>query len=213
MTMPHVAPKAVPCSFERHAPAMLEIFNHAILHSTALYDYDPRTLAHMQAWFAAKVAGSWPVIGLEDAQGRLLGFASYGPFRAFPAYKYTVEHSIYVHPDHRGEGLGNRLLRALIAAAQAQDLHVLVGAIDASNEASLALHRRLGFADAGTLRQVGFKFGRWLDLSLMQLTLATPAATARRSALRLGLRGVRAAASAPAGASPSSRCRWQRTLR
>jgi L-amino acid N-acyltransferase len=176
MTMQDPAPQSVACRFERHAPAMLEIFNHAILHSTALYDYDPRTLAHMQRWFEAKAAGPWPVIGLEDAQGRLLGFASYGPFRAFPAYKYTAEHSIYVHPDHRGAGLGERLLRELIAAAHAGDLHVLVGAIDASNEASLALHRRLGFVDAGTLRQVGYKFGRWLDLSFMQLTLATPAA-------------------------------------
>ena len=81
-----------------------------------------------------------------------------------------------MHPDHRGAGLGERLLRELIAAAHAGDLHVLVGAIDASNEASLALHRRLGFVDAGTLRQVGYKFGRWLDLCFMQLTLATPAA-------------------------------------
>ena len=165
----------VDCSFERHAPAMLEIFNHAILHSTALYDYDARTLAHMQRWFEAKAAGSWPVIGLEDAQGQLQGFASYGPFRAFPAYKYTAEHSVYVHHAQRGAGLGRRLLGELIERARSQELHVLVGAIDASNEASLALHRRLGFEDAGILRQVGFKFGRWLDLSFMQLTLDTPA--------------------------------------
>ena len=115
-------------------------------------------------------------IGIEDDAGTLLAFGSFGTFRAFPAYKYTVEHSVYVHPDHRGRGLGLQVMRALIDAARARQLHALVGAIDASNAGSIALHQRLGFQHVGTLPQVGFKFGRWLDLAFWQLTLDTPAA-------------------------------------
>ncbi len=167
-------PLAVDCSFERHGQAMLAIFNDAILHSTALYDYRPRTLQTMAAWFEAKRAGAWPVLGLEAAEGTLLAFGSFGPFRAFPAYKYTVEHSVYVHADQRGRGLGTQVLRALIEAARGRELHAMIGAIDADNAASLALHERLGFRRVGTLPQVGFKFGRWLDLAFCQLLLDTP---------------------------------------
>lgn len=166
--------QAVRCSRERHGDAMLEIFNDAILNSTALYDYRPRTLASMDDWFAAKRRGGYPVLGYEDGQGRLLAFGSYGAFRAFPAYKYTVEHSIYVHREHRGRGLGIALMRELIAAARAQDVHVMVGGIDMGNAASIAMHEKLGFVHAGTIRQAGFKFGRWLDLGFYQLVLETP---------------------------------------
>lgn len=166
--------QAVRCSRARHGEAMLEIFNDAILNSTALYDYRPRTLASMDDWFAAKRRGGYPVLGYEDGQGRLLAFGSYGAFRAFPAYKYTVEHSIYVHREHRGQGLGIALMRELIAAARAQDVHVMVGGIDMGNAASIAMHEKLGFVHAGTIRQAGFKFGRWLDLGFYQLVLETP---------------------------------------
>ncbi len=165
----------VPCSFERHAAAILDILNDAIVHTTALYDYQPRQMQQMVSWFEAKRAGGFPVLGIEDAQGRLLAFGSYGSFRAFPAFKYTVEHSVYVHRDHRGQGLGERIMQALIRAARQNNLHVLMGAIDASNAGSIALHERLGFVHVGTLPQVGFKFGRWLDLAFYQLTLETPA--------------------------------------
>jgi phosphinothricin acetyltransferase len=166
--------QAIQCSRERHGAAVLEIFNDAILHSTALYDYRPRTPQIIDDWFAAKARGSFPVLGFEDRQGKLLAFGSYGSFRAFPAYKYTVEHSIYVHRDHRGQGLGEALMRALIDAARAQDMHVMIGGIDMENSASIALHEKLGFMHAGTIRQAGFKFGRWLDLGFYQLTLDTP---------------------------------------
>jgi phosphinothricin acetyltransferase len=167
--------RLVDCSHERHAAAILAILNEAIVNSTALYDYKPRTMESMSTWFAAKRAGNFPVIGLEDAAGELLGFASYGSFRAFPAYKYTVEHSVYVHHAQRGRGLGRQLLQALIERARAQGLHVLVGGIDAANSASIALHTQLGFAPCGVVRQAGFKFGRWLDLAFYQLILDTPA--------------------------------------
>ena len=164
----------VSCTYERHAAAILAIFNEAILHSTALYDYRPRTAESMVGWFQARQAGGFPVIGVESAAGELMGFASYGTFRAFPAYKYSVEHSVYVQKNHRGKGVGLALLEKLIEAARAQDLHVMIGAIDAANDTSIALHRKLGFAHAGTIRQAGFKFGRWLDLAYYQLILATP---------------------------------------
>ncbi|MGI9133356.1 MAG: GNAT family N-acetyltransferase, partial [Rhodoferax sp.] len=101
-------------------------------------------------------------------------FGSYGTFRAWPAYKYTVEHSVYVHQDHRGQGLGLQLMRALIDVARQRDVHAMVGGIDASNASSIGLHQRLGFRHVGTLPQVGFKFGRWLDLAFYQLLLETP---------------------------------------
>lgn len=165
----------ITCTHDAHAPAILDILNEAIVSSTALYDYQPRTLASMRGWFDAKAAGGFPVIGAVDDAGTLLGFASYGTWRAFPAYKYTVEHSVYVHQDARGRGIAPRLMQALIEAARAQDKHVLVGAIDAANATSIALHQKLGFVHAGTVRQAGFKFGRWLDVAFWQLTLDTPA--------------------------------------
>jgi L-amino acid N-acyltransferase YncA len=166
--------RLVTCNEQQHADAILAIFNEAIVNSTALYDYKPRALESMKAWFAVKRAGGFPVIGVVDDEGELLGFGSYGTFRAWPAYKYSVEHSIYVRSDRRGAGLGRRLLQSLIAAAVDRDVHVMVGGIDAENTASIALHEQLGFKHAGTIRQAAFKFGRWLDLAFYQLVLETP---------------------------------------
>lgn len=167
--------KLIDCTETRHALAILDIFNEAIVTSTALYDYKPRAPESMVGWFATKQANGFPVIGLEDEAGTLLGFASYGTFRAWPAYKYSVEHSIYVHKDHRGKGLGRTLLTAIVEAAQARQVHTLIGGIDATNAGSIALHESLGFSHAGTIRQAGFKFGRWLDLAFYQRILDTPA--------------------------------------
>jgi L-amino acid N-acyltransferase YncA len=165
----------VQCTLERHGQEILAIFNEAIETSTALYDYQPRPASSMVGWFDAKRAGAFPVIGIEDAAGKLLAFGSYGGFRAWPAYKYTVEHSVYVHKDDRGRGFGRIVMQALIPAARERDVHAMIGGIDAANAASIAMHERLGFTHAGTLRQVGFKFGRWLDLAFYQLLLKTPA--------------------------------------
>lgn len=164
----------VQCSHAKHAHAILEIFNEAIVNSTALYDFKPRTLASMEVWFSNKDKGNFPVIGIEDELGALLAFGSFGVFRAWPAYKYSMEHSVYVHKDHRGQGLGVKVMQALINAAKQRDVHALIGAIDATNAKSIALHERLGFKHVGTLPQVGFKFGRWLDLAFYQLLLETP---------------------------------------
>jgi len=164
----------VTCSHDHHAAAILEIFNEAIANSTALYDYEPRTSQSMVGWFQAKEAGRFPVIGAVSSTGQLLGFASYGTFRAWPAFKYSVEHSVYVHKDHRGRGIGRDLLERLIAAAMEQQYHLMVGAIDLDNAGSIALHEKLGFAHAGTIRQAGFKFGKWLDFAFYQRVLETP---------------------------------------
>ena len=162
------------CTEASHADAILEIFNDAIANSTALYDYRPRSRQSMTDWFQAKSAGRYPVVGAADERGTLLGFASYGTFRAWPAYKYSVEHSVYVHKDHRGRGVGLALLNRLIDSARERQYHVMVGGIDVTNAASIALHEKVGFTHAGTIRQAGFKFGRWLDLGFYQLVLATP---------------------------------------
>ncbi len=161
------------CDFS-FAEQILAIFNDAILTSTALYDYKPRTMEMMRAWFEAKSKGGFPILGAVKPSGELMGFASYGTFRAFPAYKYTVEHSVYVAKGFRGQGIGKALLQEIISAAQQHEYHVLLGAIDSQNTVSIALHRKLGFQHAGTIRQAGFKFGRWLDLEFHQLILSTP---------------------------------------
>jgi L-amino acid N-acyltransferase YncA len=165
--------RIVSCGRER-LEAILEILNDEIGNSTALYDYRPRTAAIMEDWFQAKERGSYPIIGIVADDDRLLGFGSYGPFRHWQAYKYTIEHSLYLEPGQRGKGLGAQLLGELIAAARGQDYHTLIGGIDAQNTASIALHRKMGFELCGTIRHAGFKFDRWLDLQFYQLLLDTP---------------------------------------
>lgn len=166
--------KFVVCQHAVHAQQILDIFNEAIVNSTALYDYQPRAFDSMLPWFQTKESNGFPVIGAVDSTGVLLGFATYGTFRAWPAYKYTVEHSVYVHKDHRGKGLGLALMRQLIAEARSRQVHVMVGGIDVANVGSIILHERLGFTHAGTVKQAGFKFGRWLDLGFYQYILDTP---------------------------------------
>jgi L-amino acid N-acyltransferase len=164
----------VDCDRSR-AGEILAILNEAIEHSTAIYEYHPRPLSAMETWFDAKARGAYPVIGALDASGRLLGFASYGPFRAWPAYKYSVEHSLYVALGHRGRGIGKALLGEILERARAQDYHNVIGGIDADNTPSIALHERFGFERCGVVRHAGFKFGRWLDLVFYQKLLDTPA--------------------------------------
>ena len=159
---------------EQQLPEILDIFNDAILNSTALYDYKIRTMDTMNAWYADKLIHNQPIIGAFDDNNVLLGFTSYGMFRVRPAYKYTVEHSVYVRSDKRGAGIGKMLLREIIKNAAAQNYHVMVGVIDSSNEISIKLHENEGFVLNGVWKEVGYKFGKWLDAAFYQLILKTP---------------------------------------
>lgn len=165
----------VHCTLGRHGEAMLEIVNEAILNSTAVYDYHPRSMNGMRNWFAVKETAGFPVIGMEGHQGQLLGFASYGTFRAWPAYRYTVETSVYIHHHARGKGHGHHLMHELIKLARRQQVHTLVACIDMQNKASIRLHEKLGFTCSGIIREAGYKFGKWLDAGFFQLILDTPA--------------------------------------
>jgi phosphinothricin acetyltransferase len=157
-------------------PGILPIYNHAVEHTTAVFEYRPQTLEARHEWFRAKQAAALPVfVAVDDIDGeRVLGFATYGPFRAWPAYKYSVELSVYVAPAARRQGLGTGLVRAVIADARARDLHVVMAGITAENVISLRLHERLGFREVAHIPQVGYKFGKWLDLKFLQLVLDGP---------------------------------------
>lgn len=165
----------IECTPDAHAAAVREIFNDAILNTTALYEYRPRSQDTVLQWFGAKARGGFPVLGLVDGAGTLCGFASYGAFRPFPASRYCVEHSVYVHPAWRRRGVGRTLLEALVARATAAGYRAMIGGIDAGNAASIALHVHLGFRHAGTIAQAGYKFGRWLDLAFYERLLPGPA--------------------------------------
>jgi phosphinothricin acetyltransferase len=165
--------KIINCSRDYSEP-ILNILNEAIVSSTALYDYQPRTLESMITWFDVKIKNMFPVIGLVNDQNELLGFGSYGTFRAWPAYKYTVEHSLYIHKDYRGKGYGKIILQELIKEATRQEYHNLIAGIDSSNVSSKKLHESCGFQFAGQIKHAGYKFSRWLDLDFYQLILATP---------------------------------------
>lgn len=160
-------------ALETDLEAILEIYNDAVVNTTAVYDYEPHTLEMRKQWFRIKEAQGYPVFVAEE-NGKVAGFSSIGPWRAWAAYKYSVENSIYVAADQRGKGIGKKLLEPLIEAAKQLDLHTIIAGIDATNEVSINLHRKYGFTEAGTVKQVGFKFGRWLDLTFMQLLLNTP---------------------------------------
>ena len=131
---------------ESFSEPILSVLNDAILNSTAIYDYKPRLLDSMTTWFDAKRKGSYPVIGAVSDEGELLGFASYGAFRAWPAYKYSVEHSVYVSTPHRGKGIGKRLLQSIIDEAAHQDYHVLIGGIDSQMRRASRCTNRSAFS-------------------------------------------------------------------
>lgn len=160
----------------RHAtkadlPAILAIYNDVIANSTAVWRDDPVTLAERQSWLAAREEKTHPVLVASDAIGHVVGFASYGEFRGYPGFRLTVEHTLHVAAGLRGNGTGTALMKGLITHARASGKHVMIGAIDAENAASIRFHERAGFTRSGRLREVGIKHGQWLDLVLMQLLL------------------------------------------
>ena len=156
---------------ETDLPALRDIFNDAVLNTTAIWMDNVVDLANRQAWFAARAQQGYPILVAENADGEVVGYASFGDWRPFDGFCHTVEHSVYIRADQRGKGLGPLLLAALIERAKACDKHVMVAAIESGNAASIRLHQRLGFAITGQMPQVGRKFGRWLDLTFMQLIL------------------------------------------
>jgi len=151
-------------------PALLEIYNDAVVHTTASWDLLPWTAVEHAEWYATKAEHGHPVLVAEES-GEVLGYAAYGPFRAKAGYAATMEHSVYVRASGQGRGIGRSLLVAIIEAARANGVHTLVGGLSADNDISMALHRSLGFVEVGRLPEVGRKFDRWLDLVLVQLIL------------------------------------------
>jgi phosphinothricin acetyltransferase len=159
---------------ETDLPAILEIYNEVIANSTAVYALAATTLTERAQWMRARVARGHPVLVAEQG-GEVLGFSSFGDFRGtWPGYRFSVEHSVHVRADARGGGVGRALVTALFPLARERGVHVMIGGVDAANEASIRFHERLGFERAALLREVGHKFGRWLDLLFMQRFLDDP---------------------------------------
>jgi phosphinothricin acetyltransferase len=152
------------------AEAVRAIRNHAIEHSTALWTEATQSPAEGAVWLAAHLERGSAFVAVTGEE--VAGFAVYGPWRTLDGYRHTVEDSVYVREDRHGLGIGSALLAALIEAARAAGHHVMVAGIETRNGASVRLHERFGFQHAGTLPEVGTKFGRWLDLTLMRLPLA-----------------------------------------
>lgn len=151
-------------------PALLAIINYNILHSTAVYDYDPKSLADMQTWFEERQQEGYKVIVAEH-DNSVAGYAAYGIFKPKKGYRFTVEHSVYVSENFQGKGIGKLLMAELITLAKKEGIHSMIGVIDADNKASIAFHKEFGFTETGFLKEAGFKFNRWLDVTFMQLIL------------------------------------------
>ena len=160
---------AEPCDIA----AMTRIYAHAVRHGTASFEIDPPDESEMRRRFEALVGGGYPSLvaaqGVAGSAGEVLGYAYAGPYRARPAYRFTVEDSIYVAPQTQRHGIGRALLRQLITECEARGFRQMIAVIgDSAQTASIALHAGLGFRLVGTLEAVGFKFDRWLDSVLMQ---------------------------------------------
>ncbi len=154
---------------EAHLPGVVAIYNQAVRETFAIWSETETTLDLRRAWLVARREAGFPVIVAADAArpDRVLGYASYGVFRDFPGYAWTVEHSVYVAADAQRRGVGRRLLAELVRRAQARGYHAMVGGIDSANAPSLALHEAQGFERQGCLKGVGRKFGKSLDLVFM----------------------------------------------
>ncbi len=156
---------------EADLPGILEIYNDAVLHTTASYDYEPRTLEHRRAWFQERQRDQYPVFVAVEEDARVVGWSALNPFHARIGYRFTSENSVYVAANRRGQGIGRALLGPLLEAGKARGLHAILAVIDADNEASIRLHAQFGFEKVGHFKQTGFKFGRWLDVVYMEKLL------------------------------------------
>lgn len=164
------SPPKIRPALEADLPAILGIYNDAVENTTAIWNETPADLANRKAWFAERTAKGFPVL-VAEREGTVVGYGSFGDFRPFDGYRVTVEHSVYVDRQARGQGAGETLLAALIAEAKRMKKHNMIGGIDSSNTASIALHVKFGFEEVGRMPGVGEKFGRPLDLVLMQKVL------------------------------------------
>lgn len=158
---------------EKDLKDILEIYNDAILNTTAIYAYKIQTLEDRKQWYEKKKQDGYPVLVFEK-NDKVIGFATFGPFREWPAYKYTIEHSIYVHKDYRNQSIATKLMKEIIKIANKREYATLVAGIDAANEGSVKMHEKIGFKYSGTVTKAGFKFGKWLDLAFYQLNLTGP---------------------------------------
>lgn len=156
---------------EADLPAILEIYNDAVLNTTAIWNETQVDLANRKAWLSERQSKGFPVLVSVDDGGGVTGYASFGDWRAFDGYRHTVEHSVYVHKAARGGGIGKALMVALISKARELGKHAMVAGIESGNAASIRLHEKLGFQAVGHLPEVGTKFGKWLDLTFMQIVL------------------------------------------
>jgi len=151
-------------------PGILDIYNHAILHTTSVYSEHQHTYEMRLTWYNDRISSGFPVF-VAEIGGQIAGFSTFGHFRVWPCYRYTVEHSVYVHIDHRGKGISKLLLHPLINRAREMNLHAMIAGIDGENVASYYLHQSFDFVEVAHFKEVGFKFGRWLDLKFMELIL------------------------------------------
>ena len=158
---------------EKDLIEILDIYNDAILNTTAVYTYKPYTLENRQIWYEQKMAEGYPILVFEQDH-KVAGFATFGPFRPSAAYKYSIEHSVYVNKEYRQMGIGTSLLKELIAIAKDREYMTLVAGIDADNVKSIAMHEKFGFVHSGTIKKAGYKFNRWLDLAFYHLELGGP---------------------------------------
>ena len=173
---PTMPPTTVRAARPDDLPAITAIFNDVIATSTAVYYVQPTTLAERTEWYRGRVDRGHPVLVAEHG-GEVVGFSSFAEFRGvWPGYRHSVEHSVHVRADQRGRGIGSQLVSALFPLAGAARKHVIVGGIDAANDASLRMHERLGFERVAHFREVGHKFGRWLDLVFVQRFVDAPGA-------------------------------------
>jgi phosphinothricin acetyltransferase len=154
------------------AAAISAIYNHYVVHDTCTYDEEPETLATRQEWLA-KHGPEHPVL-VAEAGGEIVGWGSLSAFRARPAYRHTVENSVYLRHDWHRRGVGALLLTELIARARALGHHAIIAGISAEQAPSLAIHAKHGFVEVARLREVGHKFGRWLDVVYLELLLDGP---------------------------------------
>ncbi|WP_231942811.1 GNAT family N-acetyltransferase [Cupriavidus taiwanensis] len=157
--------------------AVCAIYNDAVENTTAIWNEVLVDVANRLDWLSARRKAGFPVLVALDATGVVVGYASFGDWRAFDGYRHTVEHSVYVRTDQRGKGIAGSLMKALIERAGELGKHIIVGAIEAGNASSIRLHEKLGFEQVGLMKEVGTKFGKWLDLVFMQLNIDYRAGT------------------------------------